>query len=225
MSTRKISKGLDTPVWLPVQLLAKLNALSYPELVGRAAQKSTRAFIVTVLDPVAPVMRPKEAELISVLGLPHCGVFRMLIMSARIVKLVPSVIWTRLLSAASRPRLPGPRIPDKFTAVFPVVPGAGFCRRMLPALSTTTWLVKRPARLVSVPKSGRGAARVLRPSKYSTKPSRTWTFPKSEGRIPTRSAVLILARLANVLRVDVKVRGEPEVQLKMLETCQPSTIL
>ena len=49
--------------------------------------------------PVAALMRPKEAELMSVTGLPHCGLFMRLITSARKLNLVLSVIVKFLLTA------------------------------------------------------------------------------------------------------------------------------
>ena len=42
--------------------------------------------------PLAELIRPKDAELISVVGLPYYGMFRRLITSARNVNLVLSVI-------------------------------------------------------------------------------------------------------------------------------------
>jgi tetratricopeptide (TPR) repeat protein len=46
--------------------------------------------------PVAVVIRPTLLELISVFGFPHCGVFKMLTTSARILKLFASPIWIRV---------------------------------------------------------------------------------------------------------------------------------
>ena len=74
-------------------------------------------------DPIAVVIRPNMAELMFVLGRPHCGLFKRLMASARSINVVRSLIRTFLLNAMSRPRVPGPFTPGKFKAVLPVVPG------------------------------------------------------------------------------------------------------
>src|SRR5438128_10745918 len=138
-------------------------------------------------DPIAVVIRPNIAELMLVLGRPHRGLFKILIASARSVNIVFSLIRTFLLNAMSNPKAPGPFTPGRFTAVFPVLPGCGFCRITLPDWSTTIWFVKRPGRVLSPPKFGCGAACVLRLEKYWTKQFPTATFPRSAGNAPTRS--------------------------------------
>src|SRR5437870_2858458 len=153
--------------------------------------------MVTVRLPSALVMRPKFVELMLVLGLLHCGVFKKLIASARIVKVFPSLTRTALLKDISRPRLAGPLSAPMVEDRFPVVPGAGFWRTMFPAASTATKLVNRPGRVTSPPKFGMGADFEVRPFKYWTNPFPTSTFPRFAGSAPTRSMVFE-ARLLSV---------------------------
>ena len=97
-----------------------------------------RALNVIVRFPVAVVIAPKVAELMFMFGLPQIGVFKTLIASVRSVNNLFSPILTFLLKAISKPKAAGPVIPGIFIAVFPVVPGSGFFRTILPELSTTT---------------------------------------------------------------------------------------
>ena len=101
-------------------------------------QKSSRTFNVMVRLPPAVLITPKFAALMFVAGLPQTGVFKKRIASARNERFMPSRIRTILVKDMSAPRLPGPLIPGKFCAVFPVFPGCGTANMMLPELSTTT---------------------------------------------------------------------------------------
>ena len=125
---------------------------------------------MTVRFPVAVVIRPKVAELILVTGFPHCGLFKMLIRSARRVMFHPSRMVNTLATAPFRPSCPGPLAHAKFSGVFPVLPGEGFWKTVFPLLSTTTWFENTPARLVLPPKFGSGASLFVRLGKYDTKP-------------------------------------------------------
>src|SRR5438093_13261946 len=101
-------------------------------------QQSVRAWNVIVRFPVAVVIRRKVAELMFMFGLPQLGRFRILIASVRSVNNLFSPILTFLLKAISRPKAAGPVMPGILIAVFPVNPGSGFFRTILPDLSTTT---------------------------------------------------------------------------------------
>ena len=102
------------------------------------SQKSMRALNVIVRFPVAVVIRPNVVELMFKFGLPQIGLFKILIASVRNVNDRFSPILTFLLKAISKPKDAGPVMPGIFIAVFPVVPGSGFFRTILPELSTTT---------------------------------------------------------------------------------------
>src|SRR5207249_9476912 len=148
-------------------MIGEIRCLSSecPEL-PMLVQKSMRALNVIVRFPVAVVIRPKVAELMFMFGLPQIGLFRILIASVRSVNNLFSPIFTFLLKAISRPKDAGPVMPGILIAVFPVVPGSGFFRTILPDLSTTTWFVNRLGRFGSPPKLGRGALFTERPLKY-----------------------------------------------------------
>src|SRR5207249_1010019 len=80
----------------------------------------------------------ERRELMFKFGLPQIGLFKILIASVRNVNNRFSPILTFLLKAISKPKDAGPVMPGIFIAVFPVVPGSGFFRTILPELSTTT---------------------------------------------------------------------------------------
>src|SRR6516164_157616 len=120
--------------------------------------------------PTTEVIRPNVVPFTLVLGLPHCVLLRTLTASARIEKLLPSPNRIDLVIAALKLSIPGPRTPTALRDIFPIRPGDGFWKIVLPEPSTTTWFVYTPCSVaLSAAKVGLTTC-VDKVGKYETKP-------------------------------------------------------
>src|SRR5437667_125372 len=93
------------------------------QLLGIVTDNDMQVLIVNKRLPLADVIRPKLRELMSDVGLPHCGLFNTLIASTRNSNSLVSLILTRLARFISRPSCPGPQIQRR--PRLPTNPGDG----------------------------------------------------------------------------------------------------
>src|SRR5215831_5277305 len=115
------------------------------------------------------LIRPKVVPFTLVFGLPHCALLRTLTASARIENVLFSANRIDLVIAALKLSIPGPRMPTALRDMFPIRPGDGFWKIVLPEPSTTTWFVYTPCSVALSAANVGTTFCVVKVGKYETK--------------------------------------------------------